>query len=105
MKKLLMLGAAVVAALSIATPTATAASTVRCGKIWRVDAGAWARVTDVGHRHNCKLVRRVARNIYSDMSGGAVFRFGRHRFREANDHPSYTKYDLDGHAFRMRYLR
>ena len=66
MKKLLMLGAAVVAVLSIATPTANAASTVRCGKIWRVDASVWVTVTDVGHRHNCRLSRKVARNVYSD---------------------------------------
>ena len=105
MKKLLTRGP-VVAVLSIATPTANAASTVRCGKIWRVDAGVWVTVTDVGHRHNCRLSRKVARNVYSDM-GGPGFRMSGYLWLEANwpgsDRVMYE--NRKGHAFRIKYGR
>ena len=64
---------ALIAALlaSAIAPASASAAPKNCGSIYRVDAGVNVKVTDVGHHHNCRLSRRVARNVYSDMSARA----------------------------------
>ena len=97
---------ALIAALlaSAIAPASASAAPKNCGSIYRVDAGVNVKVTDVGHHHNCRLSRRVARNVYSDMSGPG-FRMGGYLWLEANwpgsDRMIYE--NRKGHAFRMKY--